>query len=138
MSISTKPRVEGLFSFLSDRMEMSLCYMAAKDLTNSPIRKIGLSYPYAARIPPRGTTLSNPFTITARCSLVLPFLLLLSACASYEPSAVDVTRGPAEIYTDSANGMTVSTTILSDALAQSLYGVDLANSDRVRVGIRRR
>jgi hypothetical protein len=70
--------------------------------------------------------LSKPFTITARCSLVLPFLLLLSACASYEPSAVDVSRGPADIYTDSANGITVSTTILSDALAQSLYGVDLA------------
>lgn len=80
--------------------------------------------------------MSKPSMIVARFGLLLPLLLTLAACASFEPSAVDVTRGPAEIHTDSEQGVTVSTTILSDAQSEQLYGVDLAGAGLQSVWLR--
>lgn len=55
-------------------------------------------------------------------------VLLLSACATpYQPGAIDVQATPAEILTKSSHDVTVSTTILSDKLAQQLYGVNLGD-----------
>jgi hypothetical protein len=51
---------------------------------------------------------------------------LLCACATYQPEAVDVLDTPAEVFTKTSDDVTVSTTILSDSLAERLYGVDLA------------
>ena len=76
------------------------------------------------------------FAIAARLGLLLPLLLAMAACASFEPRAVDVTRGPAEIHTDSEKGITVSTTILSDGQAKQLYGVDIADKGLQAVWLR--
>ena len=61
---------------------------------------------------------------------------LLAACASFEPRAVDVREGPGEILTASEQGLTVSTTILSDAQAEALYGVDLGGAGLQAIWLR--
>ena len=61
---------------------------------------------------------------------------LLAACASFEPAAVDVREGPGEILTASEQGLTVSTTILSDAQAETLYGVDLGGAGLQAIWLR--
>ena len=61
---------------------------------------------------------------------------LLAACASFEPRAVDVREGPGEILTASEQGLTVSTTILSDAQAETLYGVDLGGAGLQAIWLR--
>lgn len=53
-------------------------------------------------------------------------ILAVSACASYEPRAIDAHESPAGISTKSIDGVTVSATILSDDQAAQLYGVDLS------------
>lgn len=54
--------------------------------------------------------------------------LLLAGCATtFAPQPVDIASGPAEIQTRSEQGITVSTTILSDEQAALRYGVDLAD-----------
>jgi len=78
----------------------------------------------------------KPSALAARRVLFLVFLLGLAGCASFEPRAVDVTRGPAEIHTHSEKGVTVSTTILSDGQARDLYGVDLAGAGLQAVWLR--
>ena len=56
---------------------------------------------------------------------------LLCACATtYQPEAIDVLDTSAQIITKTSDDVTVSTTILSDSLAERLYGVDLG-----RVGL---
>jgi hypothetical protein len=57
---------------------------------------------------------------------VILISLLLAACATFEPQPVDIADGPGGLHTESQQDLTVSTTILSDALADRLYGVDLA------------
>ncbi len=59
--------------------------------------------------------------------LLFPMLLLLlcAGCASYAPVAVDPGDSAAGIYSETRDGVTVSTTILSDEDAASLYGVQL-------------
>ena len=52
-------------------------------------------------------------------------VLLLGACATYQPESVDVQDSPAEVMTKTSDDVTVSTTILSDDQAEKLYGVDL-------------
>jgi hypothetical protein len=60
--------------------------------------------------------------------LVLCLALLTAGCASsFSPRPVDIQSGPGEIHTQSENGITVSTTILSDEQAAQLYGVELAD-----------
>ena len=67
--------------------------------------------------------------LSARILSVLVCALLLSACATtYAPQAVDVENSPGEILSVSQNDVTVTTTILSDAQAERLYGVDLGGA----------
>jgi len=73
--------------------------------------------------------------IAARLALAV-VMLLLAACASFEPRAVDVREGPGEILTASEQGLTVSTTILSDAQAEALYGVDLGGAGLQAIWLR--
>jgi hypothetical protein len=61
---------------------------------------------------------------------------LLSACASFEPQPVDVESGPGEIHSLTRDGITVSTTILSDEQALRLYGVDLADAGLQAIWLR--
>ncbi len=53
-------------------------------------------------------------------------LALLAACASYSPQPLEVPVDQLDLRTESSDGLTVSTTILTDAQAERLYGVDLA------------
>lgn len=80
--------------------------------------------------------MSTPSVRAARYGLFLPLLLILAACASFEPRAVDVGSGPADIHTNSKKGVTVSTTILSDGQANHLYGVDLSDAGLQAVWLR--
>jgi hypothetical protein len=58
----------------------------------------------------------------------LCLLVLTAACSTtFSPQPVDVRSGPGEVQSRSESDVTVSTTILSDAQAAQLYGVDLAD-----------
>jgi hypothetical protein len=60
--------------------------------------------------------------------IAIGLVLLTAGCATtFEPQPVDVAAVPAEIQTRSEQGVTVSTTILSDEQAALRYGVDLAD-----------
>jgi len=58
----------------------------------------------------------------------LCLLLLTAACTTtFSPQPVDIQAGPGEVHTRTENGVTVSTTILSDEQAARVYGVELAD-----------
>lgn len=68
----------------------------------------------------------NRFNFSLRkLAIAVWIVLLLGACATYQPETVDVQDSPAEVMTKTSGDVTVSTTILSDSLAEQLYGVDL-------------
>jgi hypothetical protein len=54
-------------------------------------------------------------------------LVLLSACATFDPQPVDLLQAPGDIQSDTKHDISVSTTILSDEQASRLYGVGLGS-----------
>ncbi len=54
-------------------------------------------------------------------------ILLLGGCASFVPQALPPCVADCNIYSQTRHDVTVSTNILSDEQAESLYGVDLAS-----------
>jgi len=77
----------------------------------------------------RMASLTPSTGLLARILTVLLCTLLLAACATnYAPQPVDVESGPGELLSVSQNDVTVTTTILSDAQAERLYGVDLGGA----------
>ena len=67
---------------------------------------------------------------------VAVLLVLLAGCAAFEPRPVDPGEGPGEIHSASAEGITVSATILSDGQAEALYGVDLGSAGLQAIWLR--
>lgn len=77
----------------------------------------------------------------ARARTPVVLLLMLAAlalvsCATYEPQPVDVDTGPGEIHSATKQNVTVSATLLSDAQAERLYGVDLAGAGLQAIWLR--
>jgi hypothetical protein len=67
--------------------------------------------------------------VPGRFPVLLMLLALVTAsCATFDPQPFDAASGLGEIYSETRSGVTVSVTLLSDARAEQLYGVDLAAS----------
>ena len=62
----------------------------------------------------------------SRAALAALAALLVSACASFSPSALPLPPDPGAAQSQSRNDVTVSTAILTDAQARQHFGVDLA------------
>jgi len=73
----------------------------------------------------REQSLTRALNQVKRAGLCI-LLGLLAACASYKPQPLETPVDRLDVHTESSDGLTVSTTILTDAQAERLYGVDLA------------
>ena len=80
--------------------------------------------------------MTAPLVRTSRFLVLLLGALLLAACATFDPQPVDVSAGPGEIHSASQHGVTVSTTLLSDAQAERLYGVNLSSAGLQAIWLR--
>ena len=76
-----------------------------------------------------------PSTPTRWGALLLS-CLLLSACATFDPQAIDLAENPGTVLVDGREDVTVSTTILSDRQAERLYGVDLGGAGLQAIWLR--
>jgi len=61
---------------------------------------------------------------------------LLAACARFQPQPLELAVDRLDIHTETRFGLTVSTTILPDAQAERLYGVDLAGAGLQAIWLR--
>jgi hypothetical protein len=73
---------------------------------------------------------------SARATLLWLLLPILNACTNYAPQPLELSTDERKSYSATRHEMTVSTSILSDAQAEGLYGVDLASAGLQAIWLR--